>query len=598
MHYISIRRRILYITCIFTIIVGLVITIVSYIVFKRNSNRHLIISTENNLSYLADYIDSEMSSIDQLVAYCHSNSVITTYVESEINSVSKRMNAYDVLSEYCQNNVYSRYLHRVVITGKAKNFIQSVASDHSSVADIAHDLPLQDFYKDLLDNPMYYGYGFISDPFYKGHDNKVLPLLKPISYKFTDDIGGFMFLEISDRLFLDAIRKYNKNTNGTIILTLGDHDYLYEKDKFNEINSYTVKKEIPAETFFSTYSVKHLQDDNGQKYMAVTVPLNHKNCSVTHLIKEADATVGFGAFFPLLAFILAGLVVTTFILNNILNRTITRPVLAIQRRLSKISGGDFSRDTSIEWNHELGDIGKNVNDLAENIKQLLDSAVESEKQKRDLEYKVLQSQVNPHFLYNTLNSIKWMAITQGATGISEMTTALSRLLKSISKGTKLMIPLSDELSLLNDYFTIQQYRYGGTLQMNVNITDELKNYMILKFTLQPVVENAIFHGIEPTGKAGRIDIDFLKINDSDLEITVRDNGVGMTPELIEKVLNGEDSSSSEFFREFGIYNIQKRLNYEFGDPYGIRIESEPGEYTSMIITIPLILKDFEITEDI
>jgi two-component system sensor histidine kinase YesM len=267
---------------------------------------------------------------------------------------------------------------------------------------------------------------------------------------------------------------------------------------------------------------------------------------------------------------------------------ITKPVLEIQRRLLQISNGDFSRDTSIEWNHELGDIGKKVNNLAENIKQLLDSAVESEKQQRDLEYKVLQSQVNPHFLYNTLNSIKWMAITQGATGISEMTTALSRLLKSIAKGTRLIIPISDELNLLNDYFTIQQYRYGGTLKLYIDVPDELKSYMILKFTLQPIVENAIFHGIEPTGKAGEINITFLKKDENTLEITVRDNGVGMSPELIDKVLNDEESSSSEFFREFGISNIQKRLKYEFGDDYGIRIESEVDKFTSMIITIPLI----------
>ena len=588
MHYTSIRGRILYVTCIFTIVIGIVITIVSYIVFRSNSSRHLIISTENNLSYLADYIDSEMSSIDQLVAYCHSNSVITSYVESDINSVSKRMNAYNVLSEYCQNNVYSKYLHRVVITSKAKNFIQCVATDHSSVANISYELPQQNFYNDLTSLPMYYAYGFISDPFYKGREDMVLPLLKPITYKFNNDIGGYMFLEISDKLFLDAIKKYNKNTAGTIILTLGEHDYLYDSGKFTEIHNYTVKKEISSNTDFTTFSVKHLQSADGDSYIAVSEALSHKNCSVTHIIKKNEAVAGFSAFLPLVAFIFTGLIIMTIILNHILNRMITKPVLEIQRRLLQISNGDFSRDTSIEWNHELGDIGKKVNNLAENIKQLLDSAVESEKQQRDLEYKVLQSQVNPHFLYNTLNSIKWMAITQGATGISEMTTALSRLLKSIAKGTRLIIPISDELNLLNDYFTIQQYRYGGTLKLYIDVPDELKNYMILKFTLQPIVENAIFHGIEPTGKAGEINITFLKKDENTLEITVRDNGVGMSPELIDKVLNDEESSSSEFFREFGISNIQKRLKYEFGDDYGIRIESELDKFTSMIITIPLI----------
>ena len=100
----------------------------------------------------------------------------------------------------------------------------------------------------------------------------------------------------------------------------------------------------------------------------------------------------------------------------------------------------------MEWDHELGDIGRGINDLSENVSELMEKRLEDEKQKQDLEYKMLQSQINPHFLYNTLNSIKWMATIQGATGISEMTTSLSRLLKSISKGTSLLIDIREEFT--------------------------------------------------------------------------------------------------------------------------------------------------------
>ena len=150
-----------------------------------------------------------------------------------------------------------------------------------------------------------------------------------------------------------------------------------------------------------------------------------------------------------------------------MNRMITVPVSRLQTRMVRIAGGDFSRDPSVEWDHELGDIGRGINDLSENVSELMEKRLEDEKQKQDLEYKMLQSQINPHFLYNTLNSIKWMATIQGATGISEMTTSLSRLLKSISKGTSLLIDIREELSLLENYFTIQSYRYGGTITMDI-----------------------------------------------------------------------------------------------------------------------------------
>lgn len=177
----------------------------------------------------------------------------------------------------------------------------------------------------------------------------------------------------------------------------------------------------------------------------------------------------------------------------------------MRRQLSQISNGDFTPSTEIEWNNELGDIGRGINFLAENIEHLIDTRIADAKEKKDLEYKVLQNQINPHFLYNTLNSIKWMTTIQGATGICEMTTSLSRLLRSISKGTKLLIPLSEEIALVKDYFNIQNYRYGGTIIFEVCCEDDtFLDTPIIKFTLQPIVENAIFHGLEPKGGSSTI----------------------------------------------------------------------------------------------
>jgi len=595
----SIRRQILYITYIFTFIIGLVIAIVGYVFFQSSLQKNLINSSQANLSYLKDYIDSKLNNIDQLVIYCSYNSAITSYVESDAYLASQRLSAYNVLSEYCQNNASSKYLHRVVITGPRESYIQTVNAIYSTTSDIASELPGQAFFEELVSSPMNYGYGLINDPFYIAREKKVLPLLKPITHKFNANVGGYMFLEISDELFTDALQNYYHDDPGRLILSLGSHDYIYEDGLLRNFEEeFTVYQKANDPSDDSSYSLEYRKDSQGQKYIAVTQKLSHTGCSVCHLIPRKQFLSGLGNFIPLSLFIFAVLILLTVIMNRLLNRTITAPVYEIQNRLTQISTGDFSRDTSIEWNHELGDIGKKVNDLAENIKRLLDSALESEKEKRDLEYKILQSQVNPHFLYNTLNSIKWMAITQGATGISEMTTALSRLLKSIAKGTRLFIPLRDEISLLQDYFTIQQYRYGGTLQMDILLPQELENFLILKFTLQPLVENAIFHGIEPTGRAGTIRITVSCVNDSDIQIEVRDNGVGMSQETIEHILNHENAAGSDFFRDFGVSNIQKRLKYEYGSDYGIRIDSVPGEYTGMIVVIPMqTLEDRESQTD-
>ena len=242
------------------------------------------------------------------------------------------------------------------------------------------------------------------------------------------------------------------------------------------------------------------------------------------------------------------------------------------RRAHRIGG---TCDPGIEWENEFG------------VKQLIDTQIRIENEKRTYEYQMLQSQINPHFIYNTLNSIKWMASIQNATGIPEMTTALSRLLKSIAKDERTRVPLSSELSFLDDYYTIQKYRYGGSITMQVVVdSEELLKNEILRFTLQPIVENAIFHGIEPKGSAGEITIHVYENSSSDVCVDVTDNGVGMDETTIAGLLTDEQKNKSNFFKDIGISNVHKRLQYEYGTSYGLSFTSQIGSYTTATVTLP------------
>lgn len=189
--------------------------------------------------------------------------------------------------------------------------------------------------------------------------------------------------------------------------------------------------------------------------------------------------------------------------------------------------------------------------MSQDLAALIQKRIQDEKERKDLEYRILQSQINPHFLYNTLNSIKWMATIQGASGISEMTTALARLLKSISKGSHNRITLREELNLVKDYFLIQQYRYGGSISLECEISEEaLYDCLIHRFTLQPLIENALFHGIEPKGCAGKIrisaNLDREAARQPRLIISVWDNGIGMDAETIKRVLSGTQKPTADF----------------------------------------------------
>ncbi len=284
-------------------------------------------------------------------------------------------------------------------------------------------------------------------------------------------------------------------------------------------------------------------------------------------------------------------IVLSAIITLYLTRTISLPVEKLKKRIDKIAQGNFLLDRNIEWNSELGDVGRGINRLSQDIVALMDSRLADEKQKQELEYRMLQSQINPHFLYNTLNSIKWMATIQNATGIAEMTTSLSRLLRSIAKDNRRLMPLKDELSLLDDYFLIQKYRYGSTVSMVKEIdNEELLTGLIPRFTLQPLVENAIFHGIEPKGR-GEILIKVAKSGFADILVTIEDNGIGMKEEEISTILSNPGNGSKEMPENIGLRSVNERLRLAFGDNYGLSIESESGQYTRMKILLPFLQKE-------
>ena len=180
-----------------------------------------------------------------------------------------------------------------------------------------------------------------------------------------------------------------------------------------------------------------------------------------------------------------------------------------------------------------------------------------------------------------------MASIQNATGIPEMTTALSRLLKSIAKDSRQRVPIREELAFLNDYYTIQKYRYGGSITMMVNVEEEsLMQNEILRFTLQPIVENAIFHGIEPKGAAGQISIRVYRNDKGDVCIDITDDGIGMDQTTIEGLFKSEKKNTSNFFKDIGISNVHKRLQFEYGEHYGLSFVSEIGQFTTATVTLP------------
>ena len=220
------------------------------------------------------------------------------------------------------------------------------------------------------------------------------------------------------------------------------------------------------------------------------------------------------------------------------------------------------------------------------IQQLMEQVREEEISLRKTELKALQAQINPHFLYNTLDSIAWMCEEERSSEAVEMVNALARLFRiSISRGKEL-IPLEKEVEHAQSYLKIQNYRYRNQFTYDFHIEEDCLKYLCNKITLQPIIDNAIYHGLDRMVDEGHIDITIRTESEDTILLVVEDNGVGMTEEQCHEILYRENSDRVGI----GIKNVNDRIRIYFGEKYGLKLFSELDEGTRVEIRIPRILE--------
>lgn len=286
--------------------------------------------------------------------------------------------------------------------------------------------------------------------------------------------------------------------------------------------------------------------------------------------------------------LIAGTMLMCGLFSFFLSGNFTKPIQMLVKYVNEIAQGNFNESIKLKGQNEIGELGKNINKMSSDIQNLMEEGIRKEREKRKAEIKMLQNQINPHFLYNTLNSIKWMASLQGADGIGEMVSRLGRILKAILGNMNEKILLSDELNILDDYIYIQKIRYKGKINFYREIDDDrLLQCYVMKFILQPIVENAIFHGIEPKEGIGEIKLSIRRAEEK-LVLEVWDNGIGISDKKMNSVLEKHcKGKGTKGLSGIGLCNIHERIQLMYGKEYGLSFESVKGEYTKVLVSFPL-----------
>jgi two-component system, sensor histidine kinase YesM len=296
--------------------------------------------------------------------------------------------------------------------------------------------------------------------------------------------------------------------------------------------------------------------------------------------------------FIIFGIILISLAILLFILRVFTN-TMVGPIRQLMGEMEKVKREDFDVHADDSRGDEFGDLATDFNLMVEKIQRLIEEDLKKRLVLQEAEYKYLRAQINPHFIYNTLDSINWMAMETGHKDISKISVALGRLLRRSISGKEDAIFLGDELEGIRDYITIQKMRYGERLKFSINVAQEYLDCVIPRSALQPIVENALVHGIDKKAGSGVIEVSAVA-DRSTLMVLVKDDGIGMSKERIKQAMEGSIEEEDGAHTGVGFKNVHKRLELLFGKGYGIEIESEPGRGTVITVRIPLRLElDFK-----
>lgn len=353
-------------------------------------------------------------------------------------------------------------------------------------------------------------------------------------------IGGFSYENIRQIMMADQ-------PSGNTAITIGKEDY---------------------QVFFNTLNTV-------QWKLIVGIPENEIFLPFYHV----DNAILIAILLCFLVIILANILVSTSLL---------RPVTGLKKLMKRASEGDFDIEAVYKGNIEIAELYRSFDIMVKQIKQLLVSSLQEQANYTEIQFKLLQAQINPHFLYNTLDSVVRVAESGKNEEVIDLIMALSHYYKAVLGNSSDIIPLSTVRTHLESYLIIMKKRYHDILDYELHVDERILNASFPKITFQPIIENAIYHGIKNRENGGKIWVDFMLSSEGMVQVTVKDNGIGMTVDQLHRLQKQLESEYTNVSDSFGLKNINERIRLFFGKAYGLEISSQHRVGTTVKVIVPYI----------
>lgn len=563
----------------FTVTAIIAIALISLIIFQRFTNSlNATIIEENSgiVGQLGESVDSYLRNVMKVSDSIYYNVIKNTDISND--DIKKGMNLIYVNNDNMIDDI-------ALISGKGE-LIESMPAlrlkDNSDVLE-------KDFFKKSMAESEYINFSMphIRDLFDRNESSYSWVISLSRAVEVTDEgkaTQALLLINLNYRYFEEIFSNVNLGNGGYVYLTNDRGDIIWHP-KQNEIYSGRFKEDNKyAATLKDGITVENLRGKNITLNVRTIGYTGWKLVGVTPSAALGVDGIKFRFFVLFVADLFLFLLA---MINAFISDKISNPIKRLDGSVREIESGNLDVEIVPSGSYEVEHLGKSIKNMLGRIKVLMSDLVAEHNAKRKSEFDTLQSQINPHFLYNTLDIIVWMIENENSDKAVNIVTALAKFFRiSLSKG-KNIITVKDEVEHVRNYLMIQNMRFKNRFEYSIDVDEKVLSYSSLKLMLQPLVENAIYHGMEFMDGDGEIDVKVFKEDDS-LYFTITDNGLGMSEDMVETLLS-KDFVPSKKGSGIGVKNVNERIKLYFGSEYGLKVESEPDEGTKITIHLPAVV---------
>ena len=542
-------------------------------------------SQEKNIEKIQEDLEEFFGSIEKTFDNISTSYDINMYYSGKNSSSADKFIAMHNMQKSFQNAFESKLSGTTVLLVSKEGEIS--VNNNDVLTKDWKEIKQNEVFNEARKNNRKLCYSYVDEGFtYATKSSSIILGVKALR-DMNNKLYGYGVILIPDSE-LDNFYRYGENQYNSISIIDSNGKIVSSTDKYQIGETDTELQKITNEMFEKEITVEKMEK-NAKTNMVLCKKIPYVDYSLCFTVDANEAIESLYNISTLMWYIAIITGAVLLVIYILLRRTMS-PLRQLGRKMSYVAKGDFNQYAEVTGDGEIQELAKSYNRMLHDINHYVDSIIEIQKQKRQAEIHALQMQINPHYIYNTLTSIKWLIMQGDTVKSTKAIDAFIKLLRSTISKSDEYISVEEEIENLKNYMYINEIRYGEKIKteffISINEPDQL---MIPKMILQPFIENAFFHGF-PEGQNGEIFV-CVREKAEKLIVEIIDNGVGMDERQVNELENGKSSRKSEHFTGIGINNIRDRLKLIYENQYELKIKSSLGEGTTVTVVLPIQHKE-------